>query len=82
MLTLAKQDLTLKCTLDSGPRPLLIKSGADPNIQTKQKQTALMAASFYGDLETVRILIEGNTNVDLQDEITALMFLLIFILTK
>jgi len=62
---------------------LLIKHGANVNIQTKDGTTALMTAviiaSSYGDTKIVRLLIEAGATLDIQDKdgMTALMLAII-----
>jgi ankyrin repeat protein len=47
---------------------LLLKSGADPNSQTKDGISALMAAAAHGNLEICRVLVKAGAAVNLKHE--------------
>src|SRR5271166_4467869 len=59
---------------------MLLKNGANPNLQSNNGFTALMRASINSNtdsnIETVKILLENGANPNLQDNdgFTALMF--------
>ena len=55
---------------------VLLKRGADPNIQKKDGATALMYASQNGYSEVVQILLKGGAdpNIQKKDGATALMY--------
>ena len=55
---------------------MLLKGGADPNIQMEAGWTALMVASENGHSEVVPILLKGNADPNFQkkDGATALMY--------
>ena len=55
---------------------LLIQEGADVNMQSQNKDTALIFAAGYGYAEIVNMLIENGADIDMQaaDGYTALMF--------
>ena len=55
---------------------MLIKAGADVNLQNKFKKTALMYASDMGKKDIVDMLIKAGADVNLQnmDEVNALMY--------
>ena len=55
---------------------ILVKRGADPNIQKKDGATALMYASQNGHSEVVQILVKGGAdpNIQMADGATALIF--------
>jgi ankyrin repeat protein len=46
---------------------LLLDSGADPNIQVKDGETALMRASRFGNLYAVQKLMEYSASTDIKD---------------
>ncbi|MGB8367217.1 MAG: ankyrin repeat domain-containing protein [Candidatus Babeliales bacterium] len=54
---------------------LLLKNGADPNLNDRYNQTALMIAVEWGNIDLVTLLIEHNANIGHQDCLgqTALM---------
>jgi serine/threonine-protein phosphatase 6 regulatory ankyrin repeat subunit B len=45
---------------------VLIRKGADPDLQAIDGVTAAMYASFNGHNRMIRLLLEQDTNVDLQ----------------
>ena len=47
---------------------LLLRHGADPNIQERSGQTALIYAAIYGFDRVVEILLKNNALVNVQDE--------------
>lgn len=49
---------------------LLLDRGADPNVQNSQGDTPLICATKYagGREETVKILIEAGTNLEIRDQ--------------
>ena len=46
---------------------LLLKKGADPNLQSSTGQTALMMATIRGRFEIVKLLLENGANFNIQD---------------
>jgi ankyrin repeat protein len=54
---------------------ILLRRGADPNLQSIEGLTAPMYASYYGHAKIVKLLIEKGFNPDIQDieGLTALM---------
>jgi len=46
---------------------LLRLSGADPNVQCFQGNTPLHSAAFYGDVETVQVLLNLEADVNIQN---------------
>ncbi|MCH2037222.1 MAG: ankyrin repeat domain-containing protein [Rickettsiales bacterium] len=46
---------------------LLLRNGANPDIQDTYKVTPLMMAAFEGDTETISVLKEYNARANLQD---------------
>lgn len=54
---------------------LLLKAGANPNIQNKFYWTALMYASSNGHIKSVRLLLQAGANPNIKDNrgYTALM---------
>ena len=47
---------------------LLLEAGADPNDSREGQGTFLQVAAFLGSESTVRLLLEANTDVNLQWE--------------
>ena len=47
---------------------LLLKSGANPNIQNKDKNTALILASRYNRIENVRLLLENSADPNIKNK--------------
>ena len=47
---------------------MLLKAGADPNIQNEWGTTALMMASRYGYKECVFELLKAGANPNIQDK--------------
>lgn len=46
---------------------LLIKAGADVNLQMEEGDTALMDAALAGNLDAVKILVEAGADVNLKN---------------
>jgi len=49
---------------------MLIRFGADLNAQSKQQETALMAAAKANHVEIAALLLENNADVDQVDKVS------------
>ena len=55
----------------------LLQYGANPNIPMKDGRTALMIASFNGDLEVVECLLKVGVDLDAQRKVVQHQFLML-----